>query len=130
MKFSDFIEQLEGDIGENTRKAALRTCLYFSYGYHLANVSDGTSTEDFIKRMRGYVLDKTGSKSQASARVKTARLVGPRIEDLTEVENLSDGTPLSSKIDQMLNRLERSGIHSVKALENLASHGKYQLLED
>jgi hypothetical protein len=121
MQFSDFIEQLEADVVENSRKAALRTCLYFSYGYHLAKISDGMSVEDFIKRTRAYVLDKTGSKSQASMRVKTTRLVGPHIQEMADGNSLSDGRQLSSCVVEMLNQFERSGIHSVKALEDWAS---------
>jgi len=121
MRFSDFIEHLEADVVENSRKAALRTCLYFSYGYHLAKVSHGMSGEDFIKSTRAYILDKTGSKSQASMRVKTTRLVGPHIQELVDGHNLSGGKQLSSFIDQMLSQFERSGIHSVKALEDWAS---------
>ena len=121
MQFSYFIEHLEADVGDNTRKAALRTCLYFSYAYHLATLTNGMSAEEFIKRMRAYVWDKTGSKSQASMRVKTTRLVGPSMPELLKYQDLSSERQLSGIIDQIFNQLERSGIHSVKALEDWAS---------
>ncbi len=121
MKFSYLIEHLEADVAGNTRKSALRTCLYFSYAYHLATLANGMSAEEFIKRMRAYVWDKTGSKSQASMRVKTTRLVGPSMPELLKYQDLHSDRQLSGIIDQMCNQLEKSGVLSVKALEDWAS---------
>ena len=79
------------------------------------------SVDEFINLTRAYVIEKTGSKPQASMRVKTTRLVGPRIPELIGGHSLSTSKQFSYSIEQMHDQLEQSGIHSVKALEDWAS---------
>ena len=79
MRMTEIEALLTHDLGVNTYKAALRECIWFSYGYHLARVSGCIQAEQYLDDVRAFILGRGGYKSEASQRVKTTRLVGPRI---------------------------------------------------
>lgn len=115
MRFSSLESALLKDMG-NGRKAALRLCLWFAYGYAKALEAGDEIAEDFLADVRLYVFNDGGVKSEASARVKTAKLVGENLHLLFKDELSHTPNDPTAIIHAMLDRAQASGITSVQKL--------------
>ena len=119
MQFGELMEQMNLDLEANSYRSALRKCLWFAYGFHLRQ-SEHADPEIYVEKLRRFILETGGRKSEASARVKTTRIVGSRLLGIFPQElAATDGKP-AQRIALMFDGLEIRGISSVQKLQHFA----------
>jgi len=117
MRLSNIKDEMVRDLGENRYRSALRTCLWYAYGYHLALGSEPSSAEDYLADVRQNVLEEGRNKGEASRRVSTTQEVGPGVgsafaKDLA----VADGRHRLA-VRLMFDRCQKHGVTSVAKLQ-------------
>lgn len=104
-------------------KLALRSVVWFGFGYHLASMEGDKEARDYLAQVRAGVLAAGKVKSEASARVSQAKGLGAVFGERFAKELASDWASDAHKVQACYLAMVASGVTSVKKLADWVSHG-------
>lgn len=112
-------------------KAALRSRIWFGFGFHLASMESEKAGKDFIAELRLAIDPGKGpAKGKASMACKTAKMVGDKFHHRFAAELASEYATPAAFVQACYMAATASGATTVAKLEDWCEHGNAEYRAD
>lgn len=112
------------------RKAALRSLIWFGFGYHKAMHEGDKEARDYIADTRALLKDNGAVKSEQSTKASITKRVGEKFAALFGPELASDYADDADRVQACYLAAMASGATTVKRLDDWATHGNPSHTDD